>query len=253
MIYETYKDFDDLFLNINKNIIENPEKYINHKDSDDYYLNFCVFNILNYKANLDFSFLGYTYKKFNNLIRNYLDISKWKIFKEKLRNTTKCTLTFYFNEEKKDKGNSKENSPCILNMIFQRNNRKEKWNTIYIYYRTTLICRTFYVDLFLFYKMLNDVKDLCNIKNIYLIIPNGFFKILKSPWIVKYLNIDLDNSNYLKKEIKNFIDKYTIHPYHEYSTFKKTQEFLKGEYNYKPIDINNLELYEGENQCELLF
>ena len=245
MIEERYDNFDNLFLDLNRKIVEDPDRYLQYKSADNFYLDFLYLIVDNPVANLDFSFLGFKTNKFYKLVESYINLDEWERFKKKISKTRSLNITFYFNQQKK-KGNNQDASPCILSLVFAREKRQIKFNKATLFYRTTELCKTFYVDLVLMDRLLKDLGDLVEIKRFEIVSPNAFFKGHRSFWLLDYLNISLNDDNYLKYYLRNEREKLTKRKDSKFSMERRTQRYLKEHLTYKPINMEEITLYKGD-------
>lgn len=62
MIVEKYLDFDDLYHNLNKNILFNPTKYVNYIKGKGAYLYTSFIETINYDCSIDLGELIYSKK-----------------------------------------------------------------------------------------------------------------------------------------------------------------------------------------------
>lgn len=247
MLSLNYNDFDELYYNFNKSIIENPNDYVEDLDLCSAFLPFTVIELNENKCNLDLGELYYTKIKFKRLVSTYMDLDKFFVYKSQLKDCKGTSLTYYFNQVKKSIGNNKNNGPCIISFVLTRKNRSSDWNEMNIYYRTCELGRRFGVDLILFHVILKELN--INVNKIRLIISKPYFSTMTACGLIKKLNINMDlfedndvhNSIKRQFEIMNKKDKIS-----NYSSRKKIQKIVLGMSEIKPININELRLSEGD-------
>ena len=248
MIEKIYKDFDDLYLSLNWNLLNYPEEYIRDYSAHYYFLKPLYITTNSYEINLDFSFLGYRENKFYMLRNTYLNLDSWIDFKNKIKKSRSRSITFYFNQVKKTGINS-DNSPCILEMVFSRDNRDKPYNEVTILYRAVEINRTFLLDLVLFNKRLYDIKDLTDVKKVNFFFVYPFIDSYTTGPFVKYLDLKLDPENELCQKIQKDMD------YIEFGNLKfaknvKMQDVVTKKVLYLPIDPASLDLYKKYEKKE---
>jgi hypothetical protein len=243
MIVEKYLDFDDLYHNLNKNILFNPTKYVNYIKGKGAYLYTSFIETINYDCNIDLGELIYSKNKFYKLIKSYLDLKEWDLFKEKLKTTKGNSLTFYFKKDKKQQGTTSDNGPCILSMVFTR--KKDVFDKVFIYYRTTELNRRFGADLVFFHHLLKDLKNITNLNSINFVFPLSYIQLLNIPLTLKLENINIQDikdsyfHNMIEKDINNILKGEKLS---SYKTKRRMQLLTLNKLKIENIDINQLNL-----------
>ena len=96
MLLLNYKSFDELFIDINKKIISEPEKYIENVNWNQCYLPFTILESDTCECKINLADLSYTANKIKILSRTYIDKERLEIFKEHLKVCKGTSLTYYF-------------------------------------------------------------------------------------------------------------------------------------------------------------
>lgn len=242
MLYLKYKDFDELFLDINKKIIESPENYIENINWNQCYLPFSIFECDSYNCNIDIGLLGYTENKIKMLIKTYIDFEKYYKFKEHLYTCKGTSLTLYFKNIKPKQGTTGNNGPCIISMVFTKKYRGDKYfSEVNIYYRTTEINRRFYADLCLFYLIMKEMpEDIVKIEKYRIIIPKAFFHTKTILFNLNIFNANIDIDNDVTKQIKTHLLRFNSDEPINYKSHDRIRKKLIGELTYEPVKLDNL-------------
>lgn len=255
MLYREYKDFDDAFYNINRELVYNPDLF-NFCTGMDGFVEDLIIKSNSINCSLELNKFAYKIGKWKSLLSRYLDYDKWLKFKEDIPNITGNTYTFYFNQH------SKHNGPCLIGLVFMRRVKSEPWYSVKVLYRITELQRRFSADLVLLHKMLkdiNDTVDCVNVEQVEFFLPYGYVSTMFINGYLDYfdINIDeLDKDNYfieslLKKHNKYFLPDSPL--YEKYQSILRLQKLKQGLVIYPPIDIEGLELsgeYLSDNNKE---
>ena len=165
MIYLEYKDFNDLYHNFSRLLINDLDKY--KEDSfivgATVYLNNVVIKTTSCDCNLDMADFNYTLNKWTTLKNKYIDPIAYFDLKDRLQTSTAKTLTFNFKihiGRNTDEDQTKNRDSCLVALVFSRNGNSGKWTTVNIYYRVTEIFKKMAIDLILFNRMFNDLPNL---------------------------------------------------------------------------------------------
>lgn len=247
MLYENYNNFDDLFLNINKNIIEQADKYIEFENWNQFYLPFCILETNSCKCSLDLGRFGYTNNKIKMLIKTYIDYEKYETFKKHLYTCKGTSLTLYFKNVKPKQGTTGNNGPCIISMVFTKKYRNDKqFSEVNIYYRTTEINRRFYADLCLFYLIMKEMpSDIVNIEKYRIIIPKAFFHTKTVLFNLDIFNANIDVDNSVTKQIKKHLIKFNSNNPITYKSHDRIRRKMIGELTYEPVILDDLFITDG--------
>ena len=245
MLFLSYNSFTDLFLDINKKIIEEPIKYVEKVDWNQWYLPFSVFECNSSDCNINLSKLCYTKTKIKALSRIYVNKDNLINFKEHLKICKGTSLTYYFNNVKPKQGTTGNNGPCIISVVFTKNSRSDKYfSECNIYYRTTELNRRFYADLVLFDLFLKELpQDYIKINKYRIIIPKAFFHSKTCLFNLDLFNAKLDpETSGVAYQIKHHLKKFEEHGLYNYKSIKRIQKHLNNELEYPEVDMKGLSL-----------
>lgn len=247
MLYLTYDKFSDLFLDLNKKCIEEPDKYIENINWNQFYLPFSIFECKSCNCDIDLGLLGYTSTKIKMLIKTYIDYEKLDKFKNHLKICKGTSLTLYFKNVKPKQGSTGNNGPCIICMVFTKKFRSDKYfSEVNIYYRTTEINRRFYADLCLFYLLMKEMPlDIVKINKYRIILPQGFFHTKTVLFNLNLFNANLDVDNVVTKQIKTHLNKFINADKINYKSHDRIRAKLKGELVYDKVILDNLYISDG--------
>ena len=239
-----YKDFTELFLDINRKIIQEPENYIENINWNQCYLPFSIFTCEKTDCNINLNELCYTASKIKTLSRVYIDKERLDTFKNHLKVCKGTSLTYYFNNVKPKQGTTGNNGPCIIAMVFTKKYRSEKYfSEVNIYYRTTEINRRFYADLVLFNLLMKEMpQDLIKIEHYNIIIPKAFFHTKTCLFNLNLFGANLNIDNEVTKQIKAHINRFKEHGLYNYKSIQRIQLNLEGKLNYPPVQMEKLSI-----------
>lgn len=244
MLLLSYKNFDNLFLDINKNIIENPDRFIEVINGLQCYMPFTIIECDSSDHNINLSELCYTASKIKSLSKSYIDKENLERFKNHLRECKGTSITYYFNNVKNKQGSRGNNGPCIISMVFTKKYRKDKFfNEVNIYYRSTEISRRFYADLVLFDLFIKSLPDdLIKIEKYRIILPKGFFHTKNCIFNLDLFKADLSKDNPVVKQIKGHLLKFDKHGLYTYKCVNRMQKKLSGERTWEKVNMKELSL-----------
>ena len=248
MIVKAYKDFTQLFYEINNDIIFNIEEFEDGNTGTNFYIKPMILKCFSSNCDLNLGDFNYSLIKMRYLINNYIDLEELKSFKNHLKNSTGTSLTFYFKLKKPQRGTNTNNGPCLLNVVLTRVSRKSKWNRCFINYRTTEINRRFGADLILFNKFIEELPDICEIDEIYLNLPKAYLNLryATTQIDISKLNPEVDLHKKLLKEYYLMSDE--ENKYSSYKSKRKIERILRGEETSEKVDLSDYKILEEENK-----
>ena len=185
MIYRHYKDFDDLFLNFNKEIILHPDKLMSYTQNIQGFLEDVVIDIDDYKCTLDLSNFGYTKGKWPHLMRSYIDYPQLVEYKKVLPTLTGMSKTYYFQQH------FKGNGPCLIAIVLTRPKRKGPWKSIKVFYRTCELQKKLSADLILINRFIKELpQECCEIDSITMHMAQAYVSGMFINGYFEYFNVD---------------------------------------------------------------
>lgn len=242
MIVRKYKDFDDLFLNLNREIILNPSDMLQYVHSILGYLDNVFIACKSWNCTLDLSSFGYKVNKWGHLLKTYVDYESLLEFKNKLNNSTALSLTYYFKQKKVNNGS------CLIGIVISRKDRKKNWNKINVLYRTTEVQRRFAADLVLIHHFIKELpKECCDIKVVTFYMPQMYISAKVLNGYFPYFGIEEDELDMDNEWIKTMMRDYQLN-YTEgsrittYQSIARMQKLRLGLEEYPPIDVNDLSI-----------
>jgi hypothetical protein len=192
MLVRKYKDFDELFLNLTKEVLENPN-ILDYWSGILGYIDNLVLATKTWDCTLDLSNFGYTKGKWNQLLRTYVDYDSLLLFREKIKNMSGLSYTYYFKQKKVNNGS------CLIGIVLSRKDRKEKWTKVNVLYRTTEIQRRFAADLVLIHHFINELpEEVCDIQRVIFYMPQSYISAMVINGYYDYFGVprdSLDNSH----------------------------------------------------------
>lgn len=247
MFVGKYKDFDEMFLKLNREFLLHPES-IDNVIGESAYIENAIIGCRTWNCTLDLSNFGYKISKWKNLINTYINYEELLEFYEKIRTISGTSFTYYFNRKKKNNGS------CLISIVLVRKKRLGKWAEAKVFYRTTETQRRMAADLVMINRFMNELpKDICEINKVVFFMSqcycssdfiNGFFD---------YFGVDRNDIPYTHswtKQIRHYYEKYyKEYKPQKYMTRDKMQRLLFGLDEYEPIPIKTLsikEYFEGK-------
>lgn len=231
MIIRKYNNFDELYTKYNEEMIKNSDKYVLYDVARSYYLDVSLLNCKSNYFSFDLKKLKYTEMKIKMLYKQYIEEGSIEDLKKKL-NKNHISCTFYFKNKKKRKGNVSDIDPCLLNIVFERVDRKSKFSRITIIYRATEISRKFGADLILINDILKQIEDFINIENINIFIVKP---IITVPIVAAYLdnfNINIEDlkvENHLHRFILKSLEDAYSNKISSFQSFNELYKIIRGE------------------------
>lgn len=174
MIHLTYDSLDDVHHYFSRLLFDRYDEFSNNLvlSGSTWYLRDILLDIKSPECTIDMSKLNYTVNKWETLKNKYIDFDKWKEFKDRLKSSKSKSITFNF------KIHTGEKDGCLVAMVLTRMNPNKPWTDCTVYYRVTEVFKKFAIDLILFHKIWNDLRDSnCDLVNLRLCIPILFFRI----------------------------------------------------------------------------
>lgn len=243
MLIRNYKDFDDLFLNLNREMITNPEETMMYTQNIQGFQEDLVLSCESHKCTLNLGDFGYKEGKWGHLLRSYIDYPQLLEFREKLTKISGMSYTYYFNRKKATNGS------CLIAAVVTRPKRKGPWKHLKIMYRVCELQKKFAADLVLINRFIEELpQEVCEIGNItfhmsqaYLsgMFINGYFNYFKvprssiakskHPW---HKSLNSNYNRFFKSEDQ----------IHSYKALQKMQLLHFGLEKFPKIDINKLSI-----------
>ena len=248
MKYRKYKDFQEAFLNINREILLHPE-IIDFQSSSMCVLDGLIIDCENKNlGDLTLDSLAYKKTKFKSLVNIYLGEEKIEELKHLGENTSGLIIGFDFQRK------TTHNGSCIREIFISRENRNKPWNKINIVWRTAELQRRWLADLFLIYKIMEIIPN-SKFEKIRMVFnyayQNCFYVIpfIKPIFKINLKELEKNKEYYSIKYIFNKLEKYfkpenppgkLLNEQRKY--IKIFKDYEKG-MEYKEIDINNISLF----------
>lgn len=154
MIFREYEDFNEAYIQLNREILLNPHKMVHHEISTMADIDGLYLEIKSPKCDqIDLGAMGYAPQKFSHLVRTYLG-------EEKIRELTKLGvgirgLAYGFDFKRK----TVNNGACMRELIISRKDRNKPWDTITVIWRTTELNRRWATDLILVARIMELIPN----------------------------------------------------------------------------------------------
>lgn len=242
MLIRQYKDFDDLFMGLVREVLTNPH-ILDYTNGINGFLENVYFHCDSYKCKLNLGAFGYRENKWRSLIGTYVGLEELQTYKEKLRTNRGLSLTFYFNRKKMHNGS------CLIAIVLTRNNRNKPWQKVNVLYRTTEIQRRFAADLVLINRFISELpKDICKIEEVTFYFPIAYISALYINGYYDMFGIPMEDLDDTHPWIRSLIKKYERWfkdpntPDSPYKAMARMTKMHKGETTYEPLYAKDLTL-----------
>lgn len=241
MLLKKYKNFDDMFLNLNREFLLNPE-IITNVMSDSGYVDNVVIGCKSAKCTLDLSTFGYSKGKWAHLLKTYIDYEHLLNFYDKLRTVSGTSFTFYFNQKKVNNGS------CLISIVLTRKNRNAKWSGMKVFYRVTETQRRMAADLVMLNRFVNELpEDICGIENIVFFMAQCYCSAKFINGFFDYFGVSRDEMDYSHQWIKQLGKDYDRYfqkdsAIHSFQTLARMQKLYLGIDTYESIPIETLSI-----------
>lgn len=191
MLVRRYKNFDELFKKLVVEILTNTHSVMEYSTGVCGYIDNMVLFSDSWDCNIDLSTFGYTKDKWQKLLNTYVDYESLLQFREKIKNLSGLSYTYYFNQKKVHNGS------CMIAVVLSRENRKLNWSKVNVLYRTTEIQRRFAADLVLIHHFINELpKSCCEIKQVSFYMPQSFISGQIINGFFDYFGVSRDSIDY---------------------------------------------------------
>lgn len=239
MLVRKYQNFDELFLKLTQEVLVNPE-ILDYTNGILGYMDNVFVACKNWDCTLDLSTFGYKKNKWQHLLRNYIDYEGLVNFREKLKNSTALSLTYYFKQKKINNGS------CLIAIVLSRKDRKKVWDKVNVLYRTTEIQRRFAADLVLVYNFIKELpKDCCDIKRVTFYMPQCYISSMVINGYYDYFGVPMEELDESHPWIKSLLAVYE-RSFKEgarittYQSMARMQKMRLGMSEYEKIPIETL-------------
>jgi len=239
MRVERYKNFDELFYQFNRKVLLNPFECIDKTRQTLGYIDDLIFVCQSYDCTLNIGDFGFKKAKYYKSVSQLMDRDNYLQFKKNLSSTLK-SCSFSFNEK----------PGTIYNLVIKRVDARYKFNCCTVFFKNADIQKDFAVNLILLNRILTDVKDFCDIKEIVIVISQA---TLSAQYINGYLDFFDLGYEELNKEhpfiktmigVRNnyFSDKTKLS---NYNSLKRMQEMYFGLIELPVVNVSDLRLFDN--------
>lgn len=241
MLLKKYKDFDDMYMNLNREFLLHPE-IITNVLSDSGYVENAVIGCKSYNCSLDLSTFGYKKNKWGHLLKTYINYDELKQFYEKLRTVSGVSYTFYFNRKKVNNGS------CLISVVLSRKNRNSKWNEAKVFYRVTETQRRMAADLVMLNRFFTELpQDICEIDKVVFFMAQCYCSAKFIHGFYDYFGVPmekLDDSHQWIKQLKKDYERYFTEgaEVHSFQTLARMQKLKFGLDTYPNLPIDTLSI-----------
>lgn len=198
-----YKDFDEMFLKLNQEILEKPYEMLDYTNGILGYMDNLFVACKNWDCNLNLGDFGYKKNKWGHLLRTYINYDELLKFRERLKTASGLSLTFYFNQKKINNGS------CLIGIVLSRKDRKKNWTRCNVIYRTTETQRRMAADLVLIHSFIKELpKECCDIQRVTFYMTQTYTSAMVINGYYDYFNVPFDTLDYTHPWIKSLVDVY---------------------------------------------
>ena len=236
-----YKNFDDLFYSLNRELLLSPECF-DYVNSGIGFADNLLLKCESFDCTLNIGDFGYKINKWTAYSKKMVDKEKLKLFKDELvKSNGNCSM-FEFCTENMPKGGS------MLCMVFKRHDYRSKWKTVDVYFRVAELQRDLALDLVLLNVLLRDMPNI-KLSNINLYISQANISATYINGYLDYFDLgieELDSTHPFVKSMisakkRYFSDKDNLS---NYNAVLVMQKMYFGMYKIPNIRVLDLELGE---------
>lgn len=153
MLQKHYKDFSEAYFGLNKDILLHPEQ-IDYMENTRGVIEDLFITIDSIACDkVDLAPLGYSPKKWDHLVKTYIDLDKLREFYHLCEISKGISVAFDFNRK------TTGNGSCMREVILTRNNRKKPWQKARIIWRATELQKRWAADLILLHHLLSKIPN----------------------------------------------------------------------------------------------
>ena len=247
-----YKDFDEMFLKLNQEILTNPHEMLDYTNGILGYMDNIFIACKNWDCNLDLGKFGYKKNKWPHLLKTYINYEELLKFHERLKTATGLSLTFYFNQKKVNNGS------CLIAIVLSRKDRNYNWNKCNVIYRTTETQRRMAADLCLVNSFIRELPDCCEIERVTFYMAQSYISAMVINGYYDYFGIPLESLDkehpwtkcLINQHYHNFVPGARITTY---QSMARMQKMALGIETYEPLlckDLSIKEFFESKMKKE---
>lgn len=251
MLHKAYSDFDELFMELNRGFLLNPQEFISYTQNIQGFNNDVILTCKSHHCTLDLATFGYKKGKWPHLLRTYIDWEQLKTFKEKIGKVSGMSYTFYFNQKKQNNGS------CLLSVVLTRQKRKGPWTKMNVLWRTSESQRRFAADLVLIHTFINELpQEHCDIQDITFFFNQIYCSGMFINGYLKYFGVDRKTVDKIAKHHpwhKSIMSNYnrffsSVDQLHSYKALQRMQKLHFGLEEFDPIPIESLSIEKHFNK-----
>lgn len=195
-----YKNFDEMFLKLNQEILLDPYNMLDYTNGILGYMDNLFIACKNWDCNLDLGNFGYKKNKWGHLLRTYINYDEVLKFHERLKTASGLSLTFYFNQKKVNNGS------CLLAIVLSRKDRKKNWTKCNVIYRTTETQRRMAADLVLINSFIRELPECCEIERVTFYMAQSYISAMVINGYYDYFEVPREKLDYSHPWIKSLVD-----------------------------------------------
>lgn len=197
-----YKDFDEMFLKLNQEILTSPHEMLDYSNGILGYMDNVFIACKNWDCNLDLGKFGYKKNKWPHLLKTYINYDELLKFHERLATASGLSLTFYFNQKKINNGS------CLLEIVLSRKDRTKKWDKCNVIYRTTETQRRMAADLCLINSFIRELPECCEIERVTFYMAQSYISAMVINGYFGYFGVDMNTLDKTHPWIKNLVNQH---------------------------------------------
>lgn len=239
-----YKDFDEMFFKLNREVLTNPYEMLDYTNGILGYMDNLFIACKTWNCTLDLSTFGYKKNKWGHLLKTYIDYDELLKFKERLATASGLSLTYYFKQKKVNNGS------CLLAIVLSRKDRKKNWTKVNVIYRTTETQRRMAADLVLVHSFINELpKECCSIERVTFYMAQSYISAMVINGYYDYFKVPMEDLDESHPWIKSLVDVYN-RSFVEgsrittYQSMARMQKMRLGLSDYEPLPIETLSIKE---------
>lgn len=241
-----YKNFDELFYNLNREILKTPQNNLDYTVSAIGYADDVVIQTESHDCTLNLADFGYKMAKWTRTVNAVVGKINLYNFHQELKLATGNCCMFNFYNEGMTKGGS------LISIVLRRHDKRCKWKECTVFFRTVEVEREFAIYLVLLHTLLRDLpKSCCNVSDVTLFVTQMSASAVAYNAFLEYFDLgieELDETHPFIKAMKNAKQKYFTEgcKLSNYNVIKRLQNFYFNKEELPKIRVMDLEILEND-------
>lgn len=240
-----YKNFDECFYELNREIIKNPKDNLDKVNSTLGYINNLIISFDSYDCTLDLSDLGYKKNKWTSIVHENVNREQFEVYRNTLDETRLDSHCFNFETKYLSKGGT------VLSLVLSKHDKRLKWKKCTVFFRTTEINKGLAVDMVLIHVMLRELQKHIDIQQVVFNVAQATVSNMLVCGLFDYLDIGCEETDEEHPFGKSLVNNYNLYfkqgvELSKYETLKRMQKVAFGLEEFPSINVNDLHILGEE-------